>query len=85
MGDHEGMYNGWAPNGHLTQQWIDNAQDFMDEAFRKVKGPKDSKNDMVFLRQVRKLAQKDKAGHGSSSPQLWFYERLFQVDLSDYL
>jgi hypothetical protein len=43
MGDHEGMYNGWAPNGHLTQQWIDNAQDFMDEAFRKVKGPKDSK------------------------------------------
>jgi hypothetical protein len=37
------MYKGWAPNGRVTQEWIDNAQDFMDEAFRKVKGPKDSK------------------------------------------
>jgi hypothetical protein len=37
------MYKGWTPNGRLTQEWIDNAQAFVDEAFRKVKGPKDSK------------------------------------------
>jgi hypothetical protein len=40
MGDREWMYNGWAPNGRLTQEWIDNTQAFMDEAFRKVKGPR---------------------------------------------
>jgi hypothetical protein len=43
MGDREWMYKGWAPNGRVTQEWIDNAQAFMDEALRKVKGPKDSK------------------------------------------
>jgi hypothetical protein len=27
----------------MTHEWIKNAQDFLDEAFSKVKGPKESK------------------------------------------
>jgi hypothetical protein len=37
------MYNGWASAGRETHEWITDAQAFLDEAFSKVKGPKDSK------------------------------------------
>jgi hypothetical protein len=43
MGDRQWMYNGWASAGRVTQEWITNAQAFLDEAFSKVKGHKDSK------------------------------------------
>jgi hypothetical protein len=40
MGDHEWMYNGWAPNGCLTQEWIDDTQDFMMKHLERLKGLK---------------------------------------------
>jgi hypothetical protein len=43
MDDRQWMYNGWASAGRVTREWITNAQAFLDEAFSKVKGTKDSK------------------------------------------
>jgi hypothetical protein len=66
MGNHQWMYNGWASAGRVTQEWITNAQDFLDEAFSKVKGTKDSKTTWCPSSRCgnsRRLTKVDMASH----------------------
>ena len=71
MDDRVWIYTGWNRRGDVTSDWIEKTEAFLNQAFSKLKGGKNT------------WCPYSRCGntHRQTSFQSWIYERLYPVDL----